>query len=81
MKKVDLLMGGSPCQGFSYAGKQLNFNDPNSRLFFEFVRALKSLNPRYFLLENVRMRKEFSDIITDYLGVEPLLIDSSLVSA
>lgn len=81
LPKIDLLIGGSPCQGFSFAGKQLNFNDPRSKLFFEFVKALEELKPRYFLLENVRMKKEYQDIITQYLGVEPILINSSLVSA
>ena len=79
--KIDLLIGGSPCQGFSFAGKQLNFNDPRSKLFFEFVKAVEELNPKYFLLENVRMKKEYQDIITQYLGVEPIMINSSLVSA
>jgi DNA-cytosine methyltransferase len=79
--EVDLLIGGSPCQGFSFAGKQLNFNDPRSMLFFEFVRILKSLKPKYFLVENVRMKKEYQDIISKYLGVEPIEINSTLVSA
>ena len=81
LPKIDLLIGGSPCQGFSFAGKQLAFNDPRSQLFFEFVRLLKELKPKYFLLENVRMKKEYLDIITKYLGVEPVLINSSLFSA
>ena len=79
--KIDLLMGGSPCQGFSFAGKQLNFDDPRSKLFFEFVRLKDSLQPKYFLLENVKMKKESQDIITEYLGVEPIEINSSLFSA
>jgi DNA (cytosine-5)-methyltransferase 3A len=74
--KIDLLIGGSPCQGFSFAGKQLNFNDPRSVLFFEYVRLLKELNPKYFLLENVKMRKEYENVITEYLGVKPIFIDS-----
>ena len=78
---IDLLIGGSPCQGFSFAGKQLNFEDPRSILFFEYVRLLKALKPKYFLLENVRMKKESQDIITEYLGVEPIEINSNLVSA
>ena len=78
---IDLLIGGSPCQGFSFAGKQLNFDDPRSVLFFEFVRLLKELKPKYFLLENVKMKKEYQDVISKYLGCEPLLINSSLVSA
>ena len=81
LPKIDLLIGGSPCQGFSFAGGQLAFDDPRSALFFEYVRLLKELKPKYFLLENVRMKKEFQDIITEYLGVEPIKINSSLVSA
>jgi DNA (cytosine-5)-methyltransferase 3A len=81
LPKIDLLLGGSPCQGFSYSGKQLNFEDPRSRLFFDYVRLLHITKPKYFLLENVKMRKESQDIISSYLGVEPIEIDSSLVSA
>lgn len=79
--KIDLLIGGSPCQGFSFAGKQLNFDDPRSKLFFEFVRLIDECKPTYFLLENVVMKKEYQDVITQYLGVEPIKINSSLVSA
>ena len=79
--KIDLLIGGSPCQGFSFAGKQLNFDDSRSKLFFEFVRLKNELQPKYFLLENVVMKKEYEDVITQYLGVEPIKINSSLVSA
>ena len=78
---IDLLIGGSPCQGFSFAGKQLNFDDPRSKLFFEFVRLLEETKPKYFLLENVKMKKEFEQVITEHLGVEPEKINSSLVSA
>jgi len=81
LDKIDLLIGGSPCQGFSFAGKQLNFNDPRSALFFEYVRLLKECKPKYFMLENVRMKQEFQDIISSYLGVEPVMINSSLLSA
>ena len=81
LPKIDLLLGGSPCQGFSAAGKKLNFNDPRSKLFFEFVRVLKETSPKYFLLENVKMKKESLEIINKYLGVEPIEINSSLVSA
>ena len=80
-EKIDLLIGGSPCQGFSFAGKQLNFVDPRSRLFFEYVRILKMVNPKYFFLENVPMKQEFQDIISGYLGVKPIMINSNLVSA
>ncbi|MCG8670246.1 MAG: DNA cytosine methyltransferase [Pseudomonadales bacterium] len=80
-KDVDLLLAGSPCQGFSYAGKQLAFNDPRSQLFFEFVRAKKDIKPKSFLLENVKMQQKFTDTITNYVGVPPILINSALVSA
>jgi DNA (cytosine-5)-methyltransferase 3A len=79
--EIDLLIGGSPCQGFSFAGKQLNFDDPRSKLFWEYVRLLKALKPKYFLLENVKMKKESMDVITEALGVEPIFINSRLFSA
>ncbi len=79
--ELDLLIGGSPCQGFSKSGNRLNFEDPRSKLFFEFVRILKEFKPKYFLLENVVMNKESRDIISEYLGVEPIEINSNLVSA
>ena len=82
---VGLLIGGSPCQGFSFAGKQLAFDDPRSALFFKFVEILKYIrlfNPHVkFLLENVKMKKEHLDVISETLGVEPVFINSSLVSA
>lgn len=78
---IDLLLGGSPCQGFSFAGKQMNFNDERSKLFFEFVRALQEIKPKYFLFENVKMKKEYQEVISKYLGVEPIEINSALVSA
>ena len=81
LPKIDLLMGGSPCQGFSFAGKQLNFDDPRSALFFQFVRLLRDCKPKYFLLENVRMKKEYQQVISEHLGVEPVKINSALVSA
>ena len=81
LPKIDLLIGGSPCQGFSFAGKQLNFDDPRSKLFFEFVRLLKEVKPTYFLLENVKMKKEWQDIISSELGCEPIKINSNLLSA
>ena len=89
-KDVDLILAGSPCQGFSFAGKQLAFDDPRSALFFEFIRLLKEIKPKYFLLENVRMKKEFIDVISEQVskcypeilfGIEPILINSSLLSA
>jgi len=81
LPKINLLIGGSPCQGFSFAGKQLNFEDPRSVLFFEFVRLLDECKPEYFLLENVKMKKEHQTVITECLGVEPVEINSALVSA
>lgn len=81
LPKIDLLIGGSPCQGFSFSGKQLNFDDPRSKLLFEFVRLIKECKPKYWLLENVVMKKEFEQVITEHLGVEPVKINSALVSA
>ena len=81
LPKIDLVMGGSPCQGFSFAGKQLAFDDPRSALFFEFVKCVDTLKPKYFLLENVKMKKEYLDIISEYIKIEPIFINSSLVSA
>ncbi len=83
--KIDLVLGGSPCQGFSNSGDGLNFEDPRSRLFFEYIRILRevqSINPKVkFLLENVKMKNEWRDKISNYIGVEPICINSSLVSA
>jgi DNA (cytosine-5)-methyltransferase 3A len=81
LPKIDLLIGGSPCQGFSFAGKRLNFEDERSKLFFEYVRLLDECKPTYFLLENVKMKKEYEEIITSYLKVKPIEINSALVSA
>lgn len=82
---IDLLIGGSPCQGFSFAGKQLAFDDPRSKLFFVYVdilRHIQIVNPDVkFLLENVKMKKEHLAVISDQLGVEPVFINSALVSA
>jgi len=80
LPKIDLLFGGSPCQSFSNAGNNKGF-DGQSGLFWEFVRLLKETKPKYFMLENVKMKKEWEKVITDALGVEPILINSSLVSA
>ena len=81
LPRIDLLIGGSPCQGFSLAGKQLAFDDPRSKLFFEFVRLKNECNPTYFMLENVKMKKEFEIIISKYMGVAPIEINSALLSA
>ena len=79
--KIDLLIGGSPCQDLSFAGKGKGLSGDRSSLFYQYFRLLKECKPKYFLLENVRMKKEYSDIISDLLGVEPIEINSSLVSA
>ena len=82
---IDLLIGGSPCQGFSFAGKQLAFDDQRSKLFFVYVDILKhirAVNPNVkFMLENVKMKKEYLAVISEQLGVEPVFINSALVSA
>ena len=82
---IDLLVGGSPCQGFSVAGQGANFDDPRSKLFWEYVRILKEVrvyNPDvFFLLENVGMKQEWQDVISEALGVQPIMINSNLVSA
>lgn len=83
---IDLLIGGSPCQGFSFSGKQLLFDDPRSRLFFEYVNILNKIEDEKgdevnFFLENVKMKKEALEIINDFLAEEPMFINSSLVSA
>jgi len=82
---MDLLLGGSPCQGFSFSGHNLAFNDPRSKLFFEYVRiyrALRKRNPNLlFLLENVVMPPKHKNVISTYMEVEPIYIDSALFSA
>lgn len=78
---IDLLIGGSPCQGFSFAGKQLAFDDPRSKLFFVYVDILnyiKAVNPNVrFMLENVKMKRESLSVISEMLGVEPVRINTS----
>jgi DNA-cytosine methyltransferase len=86
LPKIDLIMAGAPCTGFSVAGQGLNFEDPQSKLFFDFIRIKewlqKNNNPNLlFLLENVRMKAEWMNVITEQVGVEPILINSSLLSA
>lgn len=79
--KIDLLIGGSPCQDFSILkanGKGLEGD--KSKLFYEYLRLLKEIKPKYFLLENVKMKKESEKQLNEYLGVEGLHINSSLVS-
>lgn len=83
---IDLIIAGSPCQGFSRQGNGLNFEHPQSKLFFEFIRILEWIKKNNnsdvkFLLENVEMKREWRDTITSFLGVKPIDINSSLVSA
>ena len=104
IRNIDIIIGGSPCQSFSFAGKrdgmvtvekidittleqyldlkQSGFKfEGESYLFWEYVRLLKEIKPKYFLLENVKMSKKWKDVISRALGVEPILINSELVSA
>jgi site-specific DNA-cytosine methylase len=80
LPKIDLIIGGSPCQSFSSAGNGKGF-DESSGLFYEWVRLLKECKPKYFFLENVVMKKEWEQVITDELGVEPVLINSKQFTA
>jgi len=100
LPKIDLLIGGSPCQSFSFAGKLKGMStlddikitsleqylelkndgfqfEGQSYLFWEYVRILNEVKPKYFLLENVIMKKEWESVITEALGVEPIEISSS----
>lgn len=81
LPEIDLLIGGSPCQDFSGANKaRLGPEGLKSRLFFEYVRLWKECKPKYFLLENVRMKKEHEDFVTSVMGVKPIVINSALVA-
>lgn len=83
--KVGLIGAGSPCQGFSFAGKQLAFDDPRSVLFFVFIDILnhcRKFNPNVkFLLENVDMKREHMNVINNYCGLFAVNINSNRVSA
>ena len=85
LPKIDLVIGGSPCQGFSRNGKGLNFSDPRSFLFFKYVEILQAIqkqNPNVkFLLENVAMKKEWLRTIDAILNVPHKEINSRLLSA
>jgi DNA-cytosine methyltransferase len=81
LPQIDLLIGGSPCQSFSPAISTNTGFDGKSKLFFEYIRLMFKCKPKYFLLENVVMKKEWENVITGYLGVSPILINSELFSA
>ena len=80
-KGFDLVIGGSPCQSWSVSGKQRGIDDPRGQLLFEYIRALKEVEPKYFLLENVVMKKEFENFISEQMNCKPIMINSDLVSA
>jgi DNA (cytosine-5)-methyltransferase 3A len=81
LPKIDLLIGGSPCQDFSVANKErLGPDGIKSRLFFEYIRLLKACAPKYFLLENVRMKKEHEDFVSEIIGCKPVVINSELLA-
>ena len=82
LPQIDLLIGGSPCQDFSLANRNVTGLDgEKSSLFYHYYRLLKELKPKYFLLENVRMKKDDQAKLSELLGVEPIAINSNLVSA
>jgi len=82
LPQIDLLIGGSPCQDFSQGNKERKgLNGLKSKLFFEYLRLLKELKPKYWLLENVMMYDKDYMIISDYLGTEPVRINSNLITA
>lgn len=81
LPKIDLLLGGSPCTAFSLAGKKLGFNTDIGRLFYEYVRLLNTVQPSWFLFENVNMKPEHREVITQALNVEPVIVNSSKFSA
>jgi DNA-cytosine methyltransferase len=104
LPKIDLLIGGSPCQSFSFAGKRKGMStkdeqeiltiehylelkaegyefEGQSYLFWEFMRLLNEVKPTYFLLENVMMGEKWERILSKAIGVKPIEINSSLLSA
>ncbi len=74
---IDLLLGGSPCNSFSFAGKGKGFDDPRGQLFYTFMEMLDHYKPKYFFFENVFMREEHEAVINDAFGFEPIRINSS----
>ena len=81
LPEITLLIGGSPCQDFSQANKErLGDKGVKSGLFYEYIRLLEETKPKYFLLENVRMKKEHQEIVSSLMGVEPVVINSELLA-
>jgi len=79
---IDLLLGGSPCQNLSLIGDGMGLDGDQSKLFYEYVKIKNIINPKYFIYENVAsMKKEDKNIISNMLGVNPIMIDSALISA
>jgi DNA (cytosine-5)-methyltransferase 1 len=104
LPKIDLLIGGSPCQSFSFAGKRKGMStkceteiltlehylelksegyefEGQSYLFWEYMRLLNEVKPKYFLLENVMMGEKWEKVLSKAIGVKPIQINSALVSA
>lgn len=82
IEDIDLLVGGSPCQSFSISGNQKGFEDPRGQLFWQYVRILNEVKPKFFIFENVNsMKQRDKDIISKAFGFEPVVLNSALVSA
>jgi len=82
LPKIDLFIGGSPCKGISRLNKnQEGLEHSESRLFWEYIRLLDEVEPKYYLLENTHGNKEATNTITETLGIKPISINSKLVSA
>ena len=82
LPKIDLMLAGSPCTDLSFAGKQKGLVEgKQSNLFFVWWDLVQELKPKFILLENVRMKQEWKDLISSTLGFDPVAINSSLVSA
>jgi len=82
LPKIDLFIGGSPCKGISRLNKnQEGLEHSESRLFWEYIRLLDEVKPKYYLLENTHGNKEATNTITETLGIKPISINSKLVSA
>jgi len=81
LPKIDLILAGFPCQSWSVAGKGKGIDDPRGQLVLDLIDVWKHYKPKYFLFENVRMKKEFLDYMDNLFGVEHIKINSNLVSA